>query len=406
MTPDDIRLTAPWEANRPGRASPALAALLIGAEVVPGYPLVSRLGRGGFGEVWKATGPGDVPVALKFLPCAEQSAAVEVRSLDFMKYIVHPHLVTTFGIWHRDDLLIIGMELADETLLDRLRRANHEGQAGVPAEELLEYMREAAKGIDFLNEPRHSVGGATGVSITHRDIKPPNLLLVGGGVKVADFGLARAVERSVTTKTGGLTPAYAAPEFFEGQVQRQSDQYSLAVSYCQLRSNRLPFEGHPLQVLAGHLHGTPDVGFLPQGEREVVARALARQANDRWPNCRVFVQQLSECSGPGRKAPLVEREVWVDTTPMLRAAGGLCALPYTSSMPMWVFLADVFLLIRTVVEPYTYGKKWVLREPSTGRVFDVGSPWARSTGVNQDARRLSAVGIRPGMRLEVVPLLG
>jgi serine/threonine protein kinase len=406
MKADDIRSTAPWEASSPGRASPALAALLIGAEVVPGYTLVSRLGRGGFGEVWKATAPGDVPVALKFLPCDEKSAGVEARALDFMKYIVHPHLLTTLGIWHRDELLIIGMELADETLLDRLRRANHEGQAGIPAEELLEYMREAAKGIDFLNEPRHSVEGAMGVSITHRDIKPQNLLLVGGGVKVADFGLARAVERSVITQRGGLTPVYAAPEFFEGKVHQQSDQYSLAVSYCQLRCNRLPFEGQPHQVMAGHLHGTPELGFLPEGEREVVARALARHPNDRWRSCRVFVQQLSECSGPGLKVALVKPEVWVDTRPMLRAAGELRSLPYTARMPMWVFLGEVFSLIRKEVEPYTYGKKWILREASTARVFDVGSPWARSTRVNQDARQLSAVGIRPGMHLEVVPLEG
>src|SRR5205823_6312901 len=96
-----------------------------------------------------------------------------------------------------------------------------QGLPGIPREELLEYLREAAKGIDHLN----------GLDIQHRDIKPQNLLLVGGSVKVADFGLAKLLEHSVATNSGSMTPAYAAPEFLNGQTTAQSDQYSLAVTY-------------------------------------------------------------------------------------------------------------------------------------------------------------------------------
>lgn len=127
--------------------------------MLQGYPLVARLGRGGFGEVWKALAPGGVPVALKFLELGCRTGEVEARALEFMKCVVHPHLLTTFGIWHRRDLLVIGMERADGTLMDRLEKVNEEGQAGIPLDELREYMREAAKGIDFLNEPTHAVGG-------------------------------------------------------------------------------------------------------------------------------------------------------------------------------------------------------------------------------------------------------
>jgi hypothetical protein len=80
-------------------------------------------------------------------------------------------------------------------------------------------------------------------------------------------------------------------------------------------------------------------------------------------------------------------------------------LPYSPSQPVWVFLAEVYNLISDAVGPYTYGRLWVLREASTGRVFDVGSPWARSTGVNQDARHLGAAGFRPGMGLEIVEVM-
>jgi formylglycine-generating enzyme required for sulfatase activity len=294
VTTDDLPSTITQEA--PPLVERFSSFLEPGAEPVPGYHVVQRLGRGGFGEVWKAVGPGGVPNAMKFLRLDEGGAAVEAGALEFMKFINHPHLLTTFGIWQWGAYLIIGMELAECTLADRLRAAAQNQLPGIPFAELLEYMREAAKGIDFLNEPRHTIAGRPNQSIIHRDIKPQNLLLVGGGVKVADFGLARVMERSVTASTGGLTPAYAAPELFHKHVGKQTDQYCLAVSYCQLRSNRLPFEGGPLQIMAGHLTQPPDLSILPEPEREVVARALAKQAGDRWASCRVFVEELAGCN--------------------------------------------------------------------------------------------------------------
>jgi formylglycine-generating enzyme required for sulfatase activity len=219
-----------------------------------------------------------------------------------MKFVSHPHLLTTFGIWHREACVILGMELAEGTLGDRLRAAVQSQHPGIPFAELLEYMREAAKGIDFLNEVRHTVSGRPNQRIIHRDIKPHNLLLVGGGVKVADFGLARVMEHSATASTGGMTPAYAAPELFQKHVAKQTDQYCLAVSYCQLRSNRLPFEGSPLQVMAGHLTQAPELAILPEAERHIVARALAKQPGERWPSCRVFVEELAGCHVPAPKS--------------------------------------------------------------------------------------------------------
>src|SRR5262249_61963589 len=116
-----------------------------------------------------------------------------------------------------------------------------------------------------------------------RDIKPQTVLLVGGGVKVAAFGLARLLERSITSHTGCMTPAYAAPEFFRGQTSTQSDQYSLAASYCHLLTGRLPFPGNLAQIMDGHLTRSPDLGMLPAAERPLVARPMAKDPAQRWP---------------------------------------------------------------------------------------------------------------------------
>jgi serine/threonine protein kinase len=209
-----------------------------------------------------------------------------------MRTIRHPNLLTIFGMWRRDATLVIAMELADRTLLDRCNEAVQCGLPGIPFGELLRYMRQTALGIDYLNAPRHVVYGKEGVGIQHRDLKPQNLLLIGNTVKVADFDLAKMMETVLASNTGNLTPAYAPPEFFRGQTSSRSDQYSLAVSYCQLRGGRLPFTGSHWEIMLGHSLDAPDLTMLPEHERTVVARALAKDPEDRWPTCRAFVRQL------------------------------------------------------------------------------------------------------------------
>ena len=187
------------------------------AEPIIGYRLVEPLGRGGFGEVWKATGPGGIEAALKFVSLAEQVGSLELRALQIIKDIRHPHLLATFGAWKVGGYLIIAMELAERTLLDRFRESVGQGFPGIPAPEIHEHFLDAARGLDYLNEPRHPSEGTEPVGIQHRDVKPENLLVVGGSVKVADFGLARILEHTRTSHTGSMTPAYAAPEFFKNK---------------------------------------------------------------------------------------------------------------------------------------------------------------------------------------------
>jgi pSer/pThr/pTyr-binding forkhead associated (FHA) protein len=209
--------------------------------------------------------------------------------------IRHPNLLVTFASWQIEGWLIIAMELADRTLMDRYRDARDQGHLGIPRDELLDYFQEAARGIDFLNEPRQLPGGTQRFAVQHRDIKPQNILLVGNGVKVADFGLARLMSHSATGHSGGMTPAYAAPEFFKEQTTSTSDQYCFAVTYCKMRGGCMPFEGTLPEIMAGHLSKAPDLSMIPSAEQGVVARALSKEPKDRWPSCRAFVEALLAC---------------------------------------------------------------------------------------------------------------
>ena len=264
--------------------------------VIQGYKLESKLGSGGFGEVWKAHAPGGFKVALKFVRLGNRVGKIEKRALKIIREIRHPNLLTAFGAWQNEQILMIAMELADQTLADRYQEAVHKGHMGIPREELLEYFNEAAKALDYLNEARHQLTDGPPVAIQHRDIKPQNIMLCGGSVKVGDFGLVQLVDASMVGHTGGMTVAYAAPEFFDGKTSNRSDQYSLAVTYCHLRGGRLPFDGSQAQVMAGHMSREPYLSMLPIEERASVAKALAKQPADRWPNCRAFVNALQHTS--------------------------------------------------------------------------------------------------------------
>ena len=280
--------------NQAGGETQKGMTLRPGYEPIPGHVLVSRLGHGGYGEVWKAKAPGGFHVALKFVRLDRRVRTPELRALNTIKEIRHPNLLSVFGAYQNDSYLIISMELAERTIQQRFNEVRAQGLPGIPREELLEYAAEAAKGLDYLNEPHHPSEDGTLRGIQHRDIKPQNLLLFGGSLKVGDFGLVRCLEHSQTSHTGSLTPAYAPPEFFNGQTFSSSDQYSLAVTYCLLRGGRLPFKGSPAELMAGHLSREPDLSMLPDEERQVVRTALAKEPNNRWSSCGAFVKALRE----------------------------------------------------------------------------------------------------------------
>src|SRR5882757_6096455 len=122
-----------------------------GASPIPGYRLIERLGGGGFGEVWKAEAPGGLHKAIKFVfgdlgATGEDGhrAEQELKALSRVKTVRHPYILTLERYDIIDGQLIIVMELADRSLWDRFKECRTQGLPGIPREELLQYMEEAA----------------------------------------------------------------------------------------------------------------------------------------------------------------------------------------------------------------------------------------------------------------------
>lgn len=256
------------------------------AEPIPGYRLVEKIGSGGFGEVWKATAPGELTKAIKIVygdvagPRAEQ----ELRALRRIKEVRHPFLLSLERFEILEGQLIIVTELADSSLQDRFNQCRATGLPGIPRDELLSHLRDAAEALDYM---------CATCGLQHLDIKPQNLLLMGGRIKIADFGLVKELAGTSVTATGGVTPLYATPEAFDGRVSRFSDQYSLAIVYQEMLTGLRPFPGTTtLQLAAQHTSGRPILDPLPPQDRPVIARALSKVPEARFPTCREMIASL------------------------------------------------------------------------------------------------------------------
>ncbi|HUE73604.1 MAG TPA: protein kinase [Pirellulaceae bacterium] len=266
-------------------------AQIVDGQTFGRFQIVSRLGRGGMATVYRAYEHAlDRTVALKVLPedLLDQPGFVErfVREARVIARLEHTHIVPLYAN---------GIDEGQPWMALRLVKGGHLGEwmenGALQRDVGLDYLAKIADALDFA----HSHG------IVHRDLKPQNVLLgERGECYVADFGIASMLEGTTRlTQTGASlgTPQYMAPEQAKGEaVGPPADIYALGIIVYQWLTGLLPFDADtPYAVMFKHVSAPlpmPPLEHLPERARQVIARALAKRPEDRWPTASAFVQAL------------------------------------------------------------------------------------------------------------------
>jgi serine/threonine-protein kinase len=270
----------------------SLLSLRCGKSLLGDYRLGRLRGKGSFGHVWEAERANGEKLALKFLRCGRsQDAAQEVRNILNVRQVEHPNLIRVDRLWADRGYLVIVMELADGSLQDLLAVCRDEFGHALPGKQVCFYLSQAADVLDFLNAHQHRIGTGT-YGIQHCDVKPSNLLVCGDQVKLSDFSLSTLISGSVMPHRIAGTFCYAAPEVFQGNLSKWTDQFALAATYCELRIGRPLFTSPPLRADTVCTPPTPDLTILPEPERTIIARALTPAPEQRWRSCREFMDEL------------------------------------------------------------------------------------------------------------------
>jgi len=200
------------------------------------YKIVEKLGEGGMGVVYKAHDTKlDRIVALKFMP--KHVGADETEKKRFINEaqaastLDHPNICTIYSIEESDDgnIFIVMAYYEGTSLKEKIDKGP------LPLQEIVDYSIQIADGLQKAHEK----------GIIHRDLKPANVFITDEGkIKIIDFGLAKAAERSMMTKTGttlGTVP-YMSPEQAQGQkVDRRTDIWSFGVIMYEMITGQLPF---------------------------------------------------------------------------------------------------------------------------------------------------------------------
>jgi serine/threonine protein kinase len=264
------------------------------------YEIVGELGQGAMGVVYKATDPLiDRIVAIKTITLSlaqEEREEYEGRFYQEAKAagrLSHPNIVTIFDVGRSGDIAYIAMEfLQGRELRDIL---NDEKQ--LPVDQVLDIVAQVALGLAYAHEH----------GIIHRDVKPSNIMVLRDGhAKITDFGIARMASAAVRTQTGMVlgSPKYMSPEQVMGKLTDQrSDIFSLGVMLYEMLTGQPPFMGENVNaIMYQTLNAIPQPpsalnAAVPDMLNFIVAKALAKDIENRYQNARDLANDLRACRG-------------------------------------------------------------------------------------------------------------
>jgi eukaryotic-like serine/threonine-protein kinase len=377
------------------------------------YELLSPLGAGGMGEVYRARDTRlDRDVAVKVLPphlsASEEGRQRFEREARTISQLSHPHICALYDVGREGETEYLVMELLEgETLADRLAKGE------LPSEHVLRYGIEIADALD----KAHRQG------IVHRDLKPGNIMLTKSGVKLLDFGLAKAVaplanesgltsfptvagSRQPLTQEGTIlgTFQYMAPEQLEGKdADARSDIFAFGAVMYEMATGRKAFRGSSQASLISNIMKEDPAPIstvqpmTPPALDRVVRTCLAKDPEDRFQtahDAKLQLQWIAE-GGSQAGAPAVvtarrksrERVAWIVAAAGFVAAA-LFAYGYVRRSP-----ADARLVRSSVLPP-----------PKV--TFNLAGSDAGSLTISPDGRRVTFVasGEEGGKQLWVRPL--
>jgi len=292
---------------------------LVGT-VLGSYEITAFLGAGGMGEVYRArdTTLGR-DIAIKILPSvwwpdAERRVRFD-REARTLASLNHPNVAAIYGVVEEGGVRGLVLELVEgETLAERLSRVERRSwdEPGLPLRDALEIAIQVADALAAV----HRIG------IVHRDLKPSNVMLTKGGVKLLDFGIAKAVGpaksglhigRPTGTPTlpptaGGTllgTVPYMSPEQLEGlEATPQSDLFAFGAVLYEILTNRRAFPGATqARVVAAILDSEPPAistvrPSVPASLADIVLTCLAKDPDERWQSAADLARSLRAIAAP------------------------------------------------------------------------------------------------------------
>jgi eukaryotic-like serine/threonine-protein kinase len=384
-------------------------ALMAGARVGP-YEIVSIIGVGGMGEVYKARDSRlDRIIAIKLLP-ADVAGRVDRRArfekeARAISSLSHPHICTLYDIGDDGGRPFIVMEyLEGETLDDRLTRGP------LPAVEVIRYAVQIA---DALAHAHHA-------HIVHRDLKPSNVMLTSSGAKLLDFGLARRdeVERvgvgtaamsfreRTLTEEGTIlgTFQYMAPEQLQGKnADVRTDVFAFGTVLYEMATGRKTFDAPtPAGLMAAILTEEPPLpsvvragGTLPPALDHVVERCLAKDPDDRWQTARDLQRELEWIAGSG--------SLLIHTWNRAASWRQSRLLVTASLVVLAVAATTAILRLRPASEPSREVTRFIVTPPS-GSIIPFGEQRTR-LALSPNGRTLAFVAFNQGqLQIWVQPL--
>jgi serine/threonine-protein kinase len=261
------------------------------------YTIISELGRGAMGTVYKASDPTiGREVALKVLSLnASPGEGTSSPQQMFMREIraagrlAHPSIVTIHDAFEdqENQTSCIVMEFVPGVTLEKILDSGHP----LTTEQALNLVRQIAEGLDYAHRNQ----------VIHRDLKPANILVTADGrAKITDFGIAKVLAREGVARTIGVmgTPSYMSPEQVRGgEIDGRSDIFSLGIMIFTMLSGKKPFSGNTAAVMFKIVYEEPPAPSTlnPQvtpAHDYLVKKCLAKDCNLRYASARELLGDL------------------------------------------------------------------------------------------------------------------